>query len=122
MNYIEKVDNGEVSSTANKGGQYSKGSATRKSGISRAGDVAYDKKGVHLYNRLKKLLEELKSHSEYDDVVAESIQLWKANQEASDKSKKCRRTNFVTDETAAPVFDLLGIGLGLGDIDVTGAV
>ena len=39
-----------------------KESATGKSGISEAGDVTYDKKGVHQYNRFRKFLEELKSH------------------------------------------------------------
>ena len=53
---------------------------------------------------------------------AKSIRLWKANQEASDKSKKRRKTNFFTDETAASAFDLQKNGLGLGAIDVTGAV
>ena len=54
--------------------------------------------------------------------MAESIRLWKENQENSDKSKKCRRPNFFTNETAAPVSDFLEIGLELGDIDVTGVV
>ena len=82
----------------------------------------HDKKGVHLYNRFRKSLEELKSHGKVSNVVVESIRLWKVNQEVSDKSKKRRRTNVVTDETASPIFDLLGIGMGLGPIDVTGAV
>ena len=116
MNYIQKVYNRVESSSTNKGGKYSKESSMGKSDVSHAGNVAYDKKGVHLYNRFRTFLEELKLHKEFGNVETEYIQLWKAKQEALVQSKKCRRINVVTEDTEALVFNLLGNGLALGAV------
>ena len=48
--------------------------------------------------------------------------LLKEKQEALVQSKNPKRINDVTEETEAPVFDLLENGLGLGAINVTDAL
>ena len=75
ITYIQNVGNGAESSKTNKRGKHLKESSMGKAGVSRAGNVAYGKKGVNLHDRFRTLLEALELHGKFGNLEAESIWL-----------------------------------------------
>ena len=120
LNNINNLLAGKVSTAAYKGGKWSSPDEMEKKGRKKTGNVAYDQEGVDLYNLIRLFHMKLLKHEKFVEFNERAIELWGSHMSRQHemRANKRRKTNKATQETAAPVFELLDGGV-LGTVPVS---
>ena len=126
-NEIDKVIDGVVRSRSNMGGRYTKASARGESN-NEACSCGFSQDGVDTHRRYLIAATALAKQDDYDQMKADTVNMWVEKYGSLDEddnnasSSRKRKRTIASEETAVPDFDILPPGLGLGEVDIEGAV